>query len=343
MNLSKVSSEELLSRLDRLTKSERKITHLILWHILEVDHRKLYLKLNYDSLYKYLTKHLGYSESAAYDRIQAMRLLKQVPSVANKIEDGSLNLTQLVKVEQSLKQEKRLGKELCHEQVTDLLTKMENKTTFETEKIIACELNQTPKAYQKVKPQSDESIRLELTLSEEQYEILKKAQSYISHIIPENNIAAVITYLAKSLIQKKEGAPQRMEEVTDKGTKPDRDKSVTPAKKSKSKIQKKADTLATQGFRVMPETPINPNRKYLRPNTRKYIPVKVRRQVYKNANYCCEYSHPESKTKCSSKYQLEVDHIIPVVRGGSNEIKNLRLLCGIHNRKEALRWGLTRP
>lgn len=326
MNLSKISNDELLSRLDILTKSERKITHLILWHILEVDHRKLYLKLNYDSLYKYLTKHLGYSESAAYDRIQAMRLLKQVPSVANKIEDGSLNLTQLVKVEQSLKQEKRLGKEVCQAQVADLLAKMENKTTFETDKIIACELNQTPKASQKVKPQSDDSIRLELTLTEEQYEVLKKAQSYISHIIPENDLAAVITYLAKALIQKKEGIPRYKEELTDKGTKPE-----------------KAKNLATQGFRVMPETPIDPNRNHLRPNARKYISVKVRRQVYKEANYCCEYSHPESKIKCSSKYQLQVDHIIPIAKGGTNEIKNLRLLCGIHNRKEALRWGLARP
>jgi hypothetical protein len=208
LDLTKISSEEILFRLEKLTKSERKITHLILWHILEVDSRKLYLKLNYDSLYKYLTQHLSYSESAAYDRIQAMRVLKQVPEVAAKIENGSLNLTQLVRVEQSLKQEKRIGHEIAKEQVVELIAKVENKTNFETEKIIACELNQTPKAYQKVKPQSDDSIRLELTLSKDQYELLNKAQSYISHIIPDNDFAAVIAYLAKSLIEKKEGKKQ---------------------------------------------------------------------------------------------------------------------------------------
>lgn len=95
VDLSKISNEEILSRLDRLAKSERKITHLVLWHILEVESRKLYLKLNYDSLYRYLTQHLGYSESAAYDRMQAARLLKKAPGIAEKIEDGSLNLTQL--------------------------------------------------------------------------------------------------------------------------------------------------------------------------------------------------------------------------------------------------------
>ena len=187
LDLTKISNEEILSRLERLAKSERKITHLILWHLLEVESRKLYLKLGFDSLYKYLTQHLGYSESAAYDRIQAARLLKKAPGIAEKIEDGSLNLTQLVKVEQGLKQEKRLGQQVSPSQIAELVQKIENKTSFETEKIIACELNQTPKAYQKVKPQSDDSVRLELTLTSEQYEILKKSQNYISHIIPDND------------------------------------------------------------------------------------------------------------------------------------------------------------
>lgn len=311
LDLSKISNEEILSRLERLTKSERKITHLILWHLLEVETRRLYLKLNYDSLYQYLTKHLGYSESASYDRIQAMRVLKQVPSVASKIEEGSLNLTQLVRVEQSLKQEKRLGHTVSKEQVIDLINKVENKTSFETEKIIACELNQTPKALQKIKPQRDDSIRLELTLSKEQYEILKKAQSYISHIIPENDLAAVITYLAKALIQKKEGKTQEKKE--------------TNPSKSKHGVSK---PLSTQSFSVMPKA------------RRKYIAQSLKRALLKKANYCCEYVNSQTKQRCGSRYQLQVDHILPLAKGGSDKITNLRVLCGVHNRQEALKWGL---
>lgn len=146
LELTKISNDEILSRLERLAKSERKITHLILWHLLEVESRKLYLKLGFDSLYSYLTQHLGYSESAAYDRIQAARLLKKAPGIAEKIEDGSLNLTQLVKVEQGLKQEKRLGQQVSPSQIAELVQKIENKNSFETEKIVACELNLTPKA-----------------------------------------------------------------------------------------------------------------------------------------------------------------------------------------------------
>lgn len=31
--------------------------------------------------------------------------------------------------------------------------------------------------------------------------------------------------------------------------------------------------------------------------------------------------------KCSSKHRLEVDHIIPITRGGGNNLENLQILC----------------
>jgi HNH endonuclease len=307
LNLSKIPDQELLSRLERLTKTERKITHLILWHILEVDTRKLYLKLNYDSLYKYLTQHLDYSESGAYDRMQAARLLKQIPEIATKIEDGSLNLTQLVKVEQSLKQEKKLGHDISKLQIKELIEKVENKNTFETEKIIACELNQTPKAYQKVKPQADESVRLEVTLTQEQYEHLKKAQSLMSHIVTDNNLADGITYLAQSFIQKKEGKAKTSQEIL---------------------AQPQKEISPTQSFRAVPK--------------RKHIAASVRRQIFAKADHCCEHMNPKTHKRCNSKHQLQIDHIKPLAKGGTDSIANLRLLCGVHNRLEALKWGLRR-
>ncbi|HEY8269778.1 MAG TPA: HNH endonuclease signature motif containing protein [Pseudobdellovibrionaceae bacterium] len=312
LDLSKVSNQEILFRLERLSRSERKITHLILCHINEVELRKLYSELGYDSLYKYLTQHLHYGGSAAYDRMQAARVLKISPEIAPKIEEGSLNLSQLVKVEQSLKQEQKSGKALSPQSTQELLGKLENKSGSETEKILASELNQTPKTQQKLKPQKDESVRLEFTLTQEQYQILKKAQHLISHSVPENNLAKAITYLAQAYIKKVEGS-----------------------KKNKAK---------TEGSSLTPSRTEMPFKVYktLR-QKRKFISLKIRREVFAKAQHCCEFVNPLTGKRCASQFQLQLDHIQPLSCGGSDEITNLRALCGVCNWREAQRWGLERP
>ncbi len=335
MNLKNATDAEILNGLEKLTKSERKITHLILWHILEVEGRKLFLQAGYDSVYKYLTRHLGYSEGAAYDRMQAARLLRQVPTVATKIESGTINLTQMVKVQQSLHHEKKVGNTVTKEEARELIEKVESKTTFETEKILACELNQALKTYQKIKPQQDDSVRLELTLTARQYEDLKKAQSLLSHIITDNNLAEAIAYLAQNFIQKKEGRPKMAD-----------GKASSPATTSKNNSQKgqkpesPTTSCSTQSFGAMPKA-TQPS--YGISNSkRRYIAASVRRTVFAKAQHCCEHIHPQTQKRCGSKYQLQVDHIKPLAKGGSDDIANLRILCGVHNREEALRWGLRR-
>jgi len=50
----------------------------------------------------------------------------------------------------------------------------------------------------------------------------------------------------------------------------------------------------------------------------------------------CTYVGPDGK-RCDSTHVLQVDHIMPVARGGAAVIGNLRLLCAEHNRLESER------
>ena len=62
----------------------------------------------------------------------------------------------------------------------------------------------------------------------------------------------------------------------------------------------------------------------------RYIPAKIKREVWSRDQGCCTY------TGCSSKHFLEYDHIRPVSLKGASTLENLRLLCRAHNQLAAI-------
>jgi hypothetical protein len=115
--------------------------------------------------------------ASAYRRLQSARLLQQVPSVVEKLESGALNLSQLTQVQKCLKEEMRTsGNFLSQEKTEKLLVDIEHKNTFETKKFLALEFNQPIQSTEILKPQADDSVRLEVTFTQEEFAELKKAK-----------------------------------------------------------------------------------------------------------------------------------------------------------------------
>ncbi|MDE0024719.1 MAG: HNH endonuclease signature motif containing protein [Spirochaetaceae bacterium] len=72
----------------------------------------------------------------------------------------------------------------------------------------------------------------------------------------------------------------------------------------------------------------------------RYIPAPVRREVWRRDQGCCSYVDRYSGRRCSSRYRLEIDHIVPFALGGGEEPGNLRLRCRAHHRlRHAQRHG----
>ena len=63
---------------------------------------------------------------------------------------------------------------------------------------------------------------------------------------------------------------------------------------------------------------------------RSAISREVRDRVYLRDRGQCTYVSPTG-THCSCRENLQVDHVIPAAKSGSNNIGNLRLLCRSHN------------
>jgi 5-methylcytosine-specific restriction endonuclease McrA len=67
---------------------------------------------------------------------------------------------------------------------------------------------------------------------------------------------------------------------------------------------------------------------------RQPVPAAVVHQVWLRDHGRCTYIS-QSGQQCSAQRMLEIDHIVPVARGGGNDLHNLRLQCRAHNQWRA--------
>ena len=91
--IKQLSNKELLSHTKTLVQKERDIHIQVLRHLAEIDSRKLFFKQGFFSLFDYAVRELGYSEGAAYRRIKAMKLCRELPETANHLQSGKLSLS----------------------------------------------------------------------------------------------------------------------------------------------------------------------------------------------------------------------------------------------------------
>mgnify|MGYP002152208539 CR=1 FL=1 len=96
------------------------------------------------------------------------------------------------------------------------------------------------------------------------------------------------------------------------------DKAISLARKL-AKVVDKADRTHRKLVHLRTE---------VRPADRTYIPAHTRKLVFIRDNHRC--------VKCGSTKNLEIHHIVPHARGGSNRLENLQLLCQRCNRMKGV-------
>ncbi|MGZ3791535.1 MAG: HNH endonuclease [Bdellovibrio sp.] len=311
--LSKISNSDLEFQLKNLVAKERKLLHVILEHIKEVDVRKIYLERAYSSLYEYLVKELGYSGSAAMRRLEAARLLKEVPALAEKIQEGSVNLSQIGELSRALKEkEKTSGKKISCTQKEELVAIITGKTTHETQKELSLALDVQPKNHDSQRMQQDESIRLEITLTKEQYQKLMTckdlAAASLHQLQKDSSLGSLIEALADQYLAKK------IKQEVD----------ISPAKKIKTK-----NTDTKNGVKVITKT-ISETERIIKSRVNKTLTPKTRKAVL-SRDLCCQFKDHKTGRQCKSTYALEVDHKTSRWAGGDHSIENLQVLCFQHN------------
>ncbi len=222
---------------------------------------------------------------------------EDVPDLNRKLESGLLNLAQVSILQKSLREKTRqTALKISRVEKQDLVKAMTGKSIDQTESLIARSLEIQVKIAPKTRVQSDESVRLEITLSKEQWEKLNQARELLSNSLPHGSWDQMLEYISDQVMRQK--------------TKP----------KSKTKTsQKTKPAQEQQAENLLALSPMRQN-----------ISAQIRRAIFARDRKC-QHQDPKSQRKCRSKWNLQIDHVKPVWAGGRSELANLRLLCAAHN------------
>lgn len=173
MNLKHLTDKALIADTKNLVQNELQYTTKILHHLKEIERRKLFSDLGHSSMIDYAVKELGYSHAAAGRRIQGARMLKQFPEIEDKIQNGTLSLSNINQAAGLFKNQNINDPDKKRR----ILKKLENKTTREAEKILLEHSPITPLPRESQRLVTPEFTQLKINVAESTMKLLENAKA----------------------------------------------------------------------------------------------------------------------------------------------------------------------
>lgn len=305
MNPKSLSNHDLETSVKNKVALERKTTVEIISLLEEIADRKIYLQRGFGSLIEYCIKDLGYSESSAYRRVAMVHLAKDVPAIKESVASGKLSLVTVAKAQSVFQSEAKKSLSFATDEKIKILQRLENVSTRTAEKILL-EVAPHPLPPERVREMDSRHTQISVTLSEDVIQKLESIKNLWSHKNSTPSYAELIEMLADHALKARSSARARVA--------------------SEKSLAQRTQSATSAGVK------------------RSHIPQNVRENVWQKARGQCQYIDVISRRKCESRFQLQIEHVRPIAKGGENNFENLELLCGAHNRWRAIQhFGNKKP
>ena len=332
-----VPTPALVRQLEVLAERELATDADVLAHMAELESREEYLRAGYASMQDYCVRRLRMSEDRTNKRIRACRTALTFPVIFEMIADGRLNLGGVLV----------LAAHLTEANAVELLEAATNRTRVELEFMLA-------RRFPRVGVQ-DDSPALELTCGiAKEFEVevapgpppvpsdAPKNTSPMEPLpasenarvaAPQPSLHARFTPLSADCValrgQLSMTAYEHFQRV--RALASHRVPSGNVALVIEYALKLAAELLDRQkfgkGVRTRPADG--------QPSGR-HVPKAFRQAVCERDGGRCTFTGPDG-TRCGSEWHLEIDHIVPLAKGGATTVNNLRTLCRRHNQLEAKR------
>lgn len=332
-DLSRLTHDEVDRGLAQRVAQDRVATAELIAYLGEVGARGRHLTFGYRSLYDYCTQHFGMSEDVAKKRIRVARLARRHPVILERLADGGITLTALLMMSHELfsantpEQAVALldaARGKTNERVALLLAGRSPKPDTPTRvrplsaPVVARAASDQGAARPPVPSVSPESFEQQVPLLVEQDRVLPASP-------PSSARFEFRTTLDAQTLAELQEAAELLSHVIPNG-----DLGLVLARLVRMGLEqaRKQRQAATK----QPRAPRAPRPDQATDN----IPEHIVRAVYARDEGRCTYRGADGHT-CASRWQVELDHVVPRSKGGESSLENLRLLCRAHNQHEAER------
>jgi hypothetical protein len=352
MSLRSLPDIAILNRIKRLTGCERAFTLRVLECLMEIEWRKLHFALGYSSMFNFCTSGLGYSGSAAGRRIQTARTAARFPEVMGLLRTNEVNVCTVSRVSRILTPDNRdeILARIRRKSLDDVIAIVAEYRPPETaipdrvrDVVVAPPRRPLldsmpwrqnsgtaptrPNATSNTRPPADSdtpdtnamppgSAGPESGVPDLEHRIILRFGVSAAFMAKLDRIRA----LAWHRLPANATLEHVLELVLD-----DTLKRTDPVLRREQRSRRESDRAESAHEHNAPVDPTGDA-----PNPRQ-IPVRVRDEVFARDSGRCTYVGPDGR-RCDATRGLQIDHVVPVARGGSGEIGNLRLLCAQHNR-----------
>jgi 5-methylcytosine-specific restriction endonuclease McrA len=290
----------------------------------ELDARRLYLAEGYASMHAYCIGVHNMSEDVAYKRVRAAAAAREFPALFDAVAEGRLNLSGVL----------LLKPHLSPENAEELIAAASRRTREEIERILAERF-----------PRPDAPTRVEEIVPAIDL-LAADASSAACELAPGPNFMTTTQQAAAAAAPRAKVtplAPQRFKvEVTLDGDAHDdlvQAQALLGRDVARGDVAEVLKRALHEYVRCLQrrkcaatERPRKCSRR--RSSDRRHIPATVKRAVWERDGGRCTFVS-EQGHRCEERSNLELDHVIPVARGGEATEANLRLRCRPHNQHAA--------
>ncbi len=298
LRLKELCNTELFKEAKDSVQAETNATLRVLYILKEIERRRAFAEKNYPSLYEFCIEYLGYKKGAAYRRIAALKALKDLPEIEDKIKSGRLDLMTLTQAQSYFSQKQRHHEPLAKEQKLEILNTLENKSSRESEEFFL-KLSPQEIPQEKLRPINSETFELRIALPKVVQQKIEKLKMLMgankSHLETIDALNEALDIAIQSYEKKYKASELKV---------------------SATKVPALGKILKTHS---------------------QYISVHTKRRIWRRDQGQCSFIDPLNNHQCGSRFRLEIDHITPKALGGTNDFTNLRLVCRAHNQFAAIK------